>query len=250
MEIARKAIVAFDPFWIQVQRHVRLKCLPTRAVAPTQWQRWLTLQCGTGCDPPARNEQATARLYRIEPRKGSTQMSELAVVFDQREARTNMFVMATIYSDSGSAPVKIRNVSATGALIEGSNIPTTAARVSLSRGSLSIVGKIVWRSDCRAGIAFDSSVCVADWLPNGRSPAPQQRVDEIIQQVKAGPNLSLLTSQPAPIGALELARAKKMIEILADRLSEDVDVIALHGSMLQALDVAAQLFGKLAAERL
>lgn len=176
-------------------------------------------------------------------------MSESAVNFDRREARTNMFVMATIYSDGGSAPVKIRNVSATGALIEGSDIPTTA-RVSLSRGRLSIVGEIVWRSDGRAGLAFDTSVCVADWLPNGRSLAPQQRVDEIIQQVRAGPNISSLASKPASIRGLELARAKKMLETLADRLSEDVDVIDRHASMLQALDVAAQLFGKLAAERL
>lgn len=34
-----------------------------------------------------------------------------------RQPRTNMFVLATIYADTGSAPARVRNLSPTGALI-------------------------------------------------------------------------------------------------------------------------------------
>lgn len=170
----------------------------------------------------------------------------------RRQPRTNMFVMATLYSEAGSAPVKIRNLSPTGALVEGGVLPPPAARVSLSRGSLTIVGSVVWRTDARAGLKFEGTAAVADWLPNGTRSAPQQRVDEIVQQFKAAPDAQPISTDAAlrPVTALELARAKKQIESLAEDLAEDLEVVVRHGSKLQSLDLAAQLLGKLAAERL
>ena len=63
-------------------------------------------------------------------------IAEVAEEFDvRREPRTNMFVMATIYADTGSAPVKVRNLSSTGALIEGEVLPPLGATVRLRRAA-------------------------------------------------------------------------------------------------------------------
>ena len=52
----------------------------------------------------------------------------------ERPIRTNMFLMATIYAGGGSAPVKVRNLSLAGALIEGGRIPDVASEITLRRG--------------------------------------------------------------------------------------------------------------------
>jgi hypothetical protein len=159
-----------------------------------------------------------------------------------------MFVMATVYSNAGSAPVKLRDLSPTGALIEGGAIPAAGTSVTLCRGSLRVAGEVVWCARGRAGLKLCSEVTVSEWLPNGRSLAPQQRVDEAVQRLKAASSKSSLATEPKPavVSALELARAKRMIESLAEALAGDLEVLGRHGEELQALDIAAQLFGKLA----
>jgi hypothetical protein len=163
-----------------------------------------------------------------------------------------MFVMATLYSDAGSTPVKLRDLSKTGALIEGGAIPVPGTSVILCRGSLRVAGEVVWGGRGRAGLKLSSEVTVSEWLPTGRSLAPQQRVDEAVQRLKAASSRTSLATEPKPgvASALELARAKRMIETLAEALADDPDILARHGERLQALDLAAQLFGKLAADNL
>jgi len=58
------------------------------------------------------------------------------------ESRSNIFVMATIYAPGGSTPVRVRNMSRTGALVEAPVLPAAGSRVRLSRGSLTVVGDI------------------------------------------------------------------------------------------------------------
>lgn len=158
-----------------------------------------------------------------------------------------MFVMGTIYSPTGSAPVKIRNLSAGGALVEGGVVPPQGDEVRLSRGALSVVGKVVWRVDMRAGLQFDSRVSVADWLPDLRASGSQQRVDTLVQQIKAAPPSPVTLFDPAPgdVTSDELDRIKKMLESLAEDLADDPEVVGRHASKLQALDLAAQVLGKL-----
>jgi hypothetical protein len=55
--------------------------------------------------------------------------------------------MATIYTDNGSMPVRLRNLSAKGALAEGSDLPSVGEKVRLCRGSLEIAGELVWCED-------------------------------------------------------------------------------------------------------
>ena len=171
-----------------------------------------------------------------------------------REQRTNLFVMATLYCDAGSAPVKLRNLSSTGAMIEGGLIPATGTKVRLSRGSLNIVGKVVWSRSERAGLRLDSSILVSEWLPGGRAAAAQQRIDEIVQHAKTSntagaESTSTLLASPAAevVSASDLMRLSRALDALAEDLADDPAAVERHGSKLQTLDLVAQMFAKLAA---
>ena len=82
----------------------------------------------------------------------------------RRHPRSHLFVVATLYSDMGSTPVRIRNMSQYGALIEAQLIPEPGAAVILKRGGLETTGEIAWKADRKAGIALSKSVDVAEWL--------------------------------------------------------------------------------------
>lgn len=169
----------------------------------------------------------------------------------RRAPRKSMFVMATLYAATGSAPVKVRDMSAGGALIEGGVIPPAGTKVRLCRGSLSVTGTIAWFKEARAGLSFDSSVSPDQWLPAG-PPAPQLRVDEVVQQVKASivnpaPFAAPASVEPTPVTALELTRIRRAIEELADELADDPAVVAKHAAKLSTLDLAVQILRKITA---
>ena len=172
----------------------------------------------------------------------------------RREPRTNMFVMATIYAETGSAPVKVRNMSSSGALVEGAVLASAGATIRLCRGSLNAIAEVVWSREGRAGLRFGSTVSVADWLPRGQAIAPQQRVDELVQHIKTSLPLSASPdvypmSQTNTLGALELTRLRHAIESLAEDLANDPLVVERYTSKLETLDIVSQALRKLAAER-
>jgi hypothetical protein len=168
----------------------------------------------------------------------------------QREARTHLFAMATIYTDTGSVPVKVRNLSSSGARVEGAVLPQVGAPVRLRRGRLEVCGEIVWCEAGAAGLRFESAVTVADWLPRGRSIAPQLRIDDVVHQARVHPSAASPSAAvdvpPSKPTAIDLMRMKHAIDSLADDLANDPAVLERHGSKLQVLDAAAQLFAKLA----
>ena len=61
------------------------------------------------------------------------------------EVRNNMFVVAVLYGAGGSVPVRVRNMSRGGALVESADTPGEGQHVRLSRGSLSVRGHIAWQ---------------------------------------------------------------------------------------------------------
>lgn len=158
-----------------------------------------------------------------------------------------MFVLASMAAASVSGPIKIRNMSPSGALIEGVALPHVGEHLSLGRGELSAAGTIVWREGGRAGLRFDHFVEVAAWLPAG---SRQQQVDQTFHELKNG--LVPTAPQPpapvgtSPVGKADLLEAASALDALADALAEDARVIAGHSTKLQALDVAAQLLRRCA----
>ena len=161
-----------------------------------------------------------------------------------------MFVMATLYSEAGSVPVKIRNLSPLGALVEGA-IPWLLSRVRLCRGSLIAEGEIAWSEDGRAGLRFDSPISVVSWLPT-RAADRQQRIDEVVYRATL-PTTSPGATCPAPptrnmLSPANLTRLRNAIEALAGDIAADTVLAERHAAQLQVLDIAAVAIAQLAAD--
>jgi hypothetical protein len=170
-------------------------------------------------------------------------------------ARTSMFVLASMTSATASGPVKIRNMSSSGALIEGGSLPVVGDHLSIRRGDLAAAGRIVWRLEGRAGVRFDCEVDVSNWLPTGFS-GRQQQVDQTFSELKAGlaTDKPAASQSPAPasriapsrIERLDLLETADALDVLADLLAEDVEVVVRLSARLQALDIASQLLRRCA----
>lgn len=168
-----------------------------------------------------------------------------------REApRTNMFVLAALSGGTFAGPVKVRNLSSTGALIEGAGLPATGTNVTLRRGESIASGIIVWCSNGKAGLRMDSQVDVSAWMPGGREH--QNSLDHAVEKVRKEAALNIIAAGPeqsALVGSNELLSLADAICKLADDLSDDDGIVVRFGAKLQALDIATQVLRKLAAER-
>ena len=69
------------------------------------------------------------------------------------DRRSNVFLTATLVMASGSVAVRVRNISARGALIDGAALPPEGTAIELRRGSLAAAGDID-DVDLRGVIAF------------------------------------------------------------------------------------------------
>jgi hypothetical protein len=167
------------------------------------------------------------------------------------DPRSSIYLAAALYCDGSSSPVKIRNISATGALVEGGTVPGQGSLVQLVRGGLIVHGLVAWTAEGRCGLKFSGSVDVRKWraVPGN---AEQHRVDEVVRLVKAGavplplPPLAHQLDQaeldaPATDLSGDLKRVSVLLESLGATLSGDPDVVERHGAALQSLDIAVQV---------
>lgn len=170
--------------------------------------------------------------------------------------RASLYLAAALYCDGSSSPVKIRNISSTGALVEGAVIPSIGTLVQLVRGGLIVHGLVAWSVDGRCGLKFSGCVDVQQWraAPNN---SEQQRVDEVVRLVRAGA-VPLAVPQPSQLRPHEscepgetlsgdLRRASELLDNLGGALASDVDIVTRHGPALQNLDIAMQVIAAVEA---
>ena len=94
----------------------------------------------------------------------------------RRSPRFSVLLVATLVTTWCERIVKLRNISATGAMIEGDRIPPTGTDILLRRGSLELFATIVWTRDKQAGLEFDEPLTQAAlWM---QVNAPCFPVDE------------------------------------------------------------------------
>lgn len=159
--------------------------------------------------------------------------------------RSNMYIVALLSWAEGSSQGKIRNLSATGALVEASIIPPAGTGVRLVRGSLHASGSIAWASHGRCGVRFDSLVSVSQWMAPTKNNE-QTRIDETIVMLKAGASPAGEVRGPRPMMpsheqlGRDLAEVSRLLEALAAELTSDPSIVAQFGSKLQAFDIATQ----------
>lgn len=164
--------------------------------------------------------------------------------------RTNMFIGAVLQGADFSAPVRIRNLSVAGALVEGAALPEVSTLVRLVRGGLAVPAQVVWSDEGRCGLRLLSTVLVSDWLA---SPAhhEQQRIDGVVHLAKAGatqfPVGGPRPDLPRPSQlAHDLRTVGRLVETLSDALADDDELVSRHGRVLQNLDVVVQTISAVA----
>jgi hypothetical protein len=161
----------------------------------------------------------------------------------RRQPRTHLFVAATLYYSGGAAPVRIRNMSPSGVLVEGAGLPEPLTAVTLKRGSLQITGEVAWKADQKAGIAFSTTVDVGAWM--SRQPSSDQaRIDAIVADFKTGggAHRSGQAAEPLPGGnslETELFELREDLARLGNSLVNDPALVATHPEV-QMIDISVQ----------
>lgn len=73
---------------------------------------------------------------------------------NRRSRRSNVLLAASIESGGTVLTVKLRNLSAEGALIEGDQLPVEGSRILFRRNELAVPSRVAWVQGKHAGIAF------------------------------------------------------------------------------------------------
>ncbi len=165
------------------------------------------------------------------------------------DPRTNLFMAATVISGERSIAVKIRDLSSSGAQVEGREFPEVGSAMTLVRGRLSVRGHVTWSAERRCGLHFTKRISVSGWMASPVN-GEQQRVDHVVAVVKAGAVPKATPGHPHPPAveglADDLRRVSKLLETLGDDLASDPAIVTGHGVMLQNLDIALQTLTVLA----
>ena len=82
----------------------------------------------------------------------------------RKHERSNTFVAASLVHDDGTLRVRIRNISANGALVSGPDLPPRGVRCTLLRGEKRVTGTITRLEGDQAGFAFAREIDVYGWL--------------------------------------------------------------------------------------
>lgn len=185
---------------------------------------------------------------------------------DRAAPRTNLLLAATAEVGGRSLPVRIRNLSESGAMVEGAGLPEAGLPLILMRGDLQVAATVAWAAGGRRGVRFAGPTPVNEWT--GGKPRPidctglrdQRRVDAIQAEARADPPAlrALRASEtpsappPAPTDldnrlAEELGYVQRLLEGLGDELIADLLLIQRHGKSLQSLDLVGQILGHVSA---
>ena len=101
-------------------------------------------------------------------------MDESSMNQNRRSQRSNVLLAASIEQSGASLPVKLRNLSTEGALIEGDDLPVEGSEVLFRRNELSVTSRVAWVHGNHAGVAFRRPIAQEDVLRN--IPKPRYRV--------------------------------------------------------------------------
>lgn len=170
-------------------------------------------------------------------------------VHSRREhVRSNTFLMAMLISDTLSAPVRIKNISANGALLSGRELPAVGEQCRLRRGEISVSGRIVRVMDRTTAIKFARLIDVDQWI--GAPQQLQSDVDRVVQDARhrypiadSSHRISNLRPDrlaPSAVTLDELVDLADQLDRLADSLSDNPLIIAQYHTRLQVLDIASQ----------
>jgi hypothetical protein len=183
----------------------------------------------------------------------------VAVQAEQARAvpRTRLFLAATIRFDGNVEPIRIRDLSASGARIEGSTLPEIGAAADITRGTMLASGRVMWREAKACGFRFDEPLPLEDWIPTRITPE-QVLVNRLVERATTGdaealPGLAAPRPQERLADALpkrlaeELAYVTRLIESFGDDLSGEPLILTRYSEKLQNLDLSTKILRQVAA---
>ena len=101
-------------------------------------------------------------------------MDESSKSQNRKTRRSNVLMAASLELSGTSLPVKLRNLSAEGALVEGDKLPVEGASIQFRKGDLGMPGVVAWVKGRQAGINFAQKLNPEQLLRH--VPAPRARV--------------------------------------------------------------------------
>jgi len=100
-------------------------------------------------------------------------MEHEPITQNRRSRRSNVLLAATIEVYGRIIPVKLRNLSADGALVEGDGLPLEGTEVLFHRNDLVMTGRIAWVAGRHAGVAFATKLQPEEVLRHIPPPRPR-----------------------------------------------------------------------------
>src|SRR5215213_7784299 len=96
---------------------------------------------------------------------------------NRRWRRANVLLTATIEIGGDMLPVKLRNLSEEGALVEAKLLPAADSEIVFHRNDLRVRGTIAWVGGNHAGIAFNRKLDPEQVLRHVPQRQPKQPAD-------------------------------------------------------------------------
>lgn len=161
--------------------------------------------------------------------------------------RANVFLAAALDAGNVAWPVRIRNISATGALLDGRGLPIESVALRLRRGVCSVVCAIAWHHHDLRGVRFNAPIKLDQWVKCA-GHGGQQRVDKMVFALRSSPG------SPHPSdGGLgqpdELLSISAELHQVLERVSDWPDLSIEAAEEILRLDSLAQRLGKCATSR-
>lgn len=156
--------------------------------------------------------------------------------------RTALFVAAVVVMSGQANPTRIRNLSPSGALIEGPVLPRLGETVTLVRAHLRMTGKAAWVHDGHCGLVFDQTVDVAEWMARLGDPSPNRIGIPALPAVLAAElPVALPLGQSEAPDPMQMATVIALLEAMADRFADDPEIPFRHSDQMKALARALQI---------
>lgn len=100
-------------------------------------------------------------------------MDSSAVNQNRKARRSRVLLTAFLDARNESFPVKLRNLSEGGALVEGKALPIEGTEVVFRRNELAEPGQVIWVEGEKAGVAFHQALQPEQILRHVPNPRPR-----------------------------------------------------------------------------
>ena len=104
-------------------------------------------------------------------------MDESGNTQNRRSRRSHLLMAATLEVSGRAISVKLRNLSADGAQVEGDQLPVEGTSVLFRKGELAIAGRVIWTKGKQAGISFAQKLETQAVLNHIAVPRPRMEPD-------------------------------------------------------------------------